>query len=150
MDKLLAEYDKEAGLQDTTDAYKDVEEYLQYNIEIIERLTSENCFEIAARLIQYAIHLQRLINKESCRMKWCNAIIERVCAREWNNYDQYMKANMKMELIARENEMVNRMIKLRNRASIKLENLNNIGALVRYYSDVMIEGARTKRRNYER
>lgn len=149
LDKLLEEYDNSLGLSPVRQL-DGVDQFLELNVEDIQRYTPEECVEAAAKLAQYAITIQRVINKESCRVKWCSAIIDRICAREWNNYDQYMKANLKVESIARGNDAVNKLIKLRNNAQVKMENLFNISSLIKYYSDVMIEGARTKRRIHER
>jgi len=149
LDKLLEEYDNVLGLSPPRQL-NGIDTYLELTTEQIEQFTPEECVEVAARLAQFAISVQRQVNKESCRVKWCNAIIDRICSREWNNYDQYMKANLKIELIAQGNDVVNKLIKLRNNATVKMENLFNVSSLIKYYSDVMIEGARTKRRIHER
>lgn len=150
LDELLAQYDAQVGLPPPVNRFGDVEKTLSMGIAEIEAMTPEDCTGAAARLTQYAIYIQRTINKESCRQKWCNAIIDRICAREWQNYDKYLKADVRVELIARENELVNKVIKIRNHTALKIENLFNIASLIKYYSDIMIESARAKRRIYER
>jgi hypothetical protein len=145
LEKLLEEYNDNSGLSITIDLEK-INEYLNISIDEIQVLGAEQCFELAAQIGQHAVALQKLVNKESCRIKWCDKVINSMCAKEWDSYDKYMKADIKIEIIAQNNEAIQKVLKLKNNADLRKEKLFNMVNLIKYYSEVMIEGCRVKRK----
>lgn len=150
LDKILREYDEKIGFKNDDVPQNDLQEILSLDISIIQSLSAEDCWEKSVTLAQYAIYIQRQTNKEKARLKWCNASIMRLCAKEWDNYNKYLPIDVRIETIALNNEAVEKISRIRNHADVKLANLENVAALIKYYSDVMIEGSRTKRKQNER
>jgi len=78
-------------------------EYLTMDRKVLAKKTGEDCAEIACRLAQFSLYIQRLINEEKADLGWANAVMNDVCAGQLGNYDKYMKHEVKMSLIVKEN-----------------------------------------------
>ena len=91
-DKVLDEYEQGIGISKyVSDSLPEDElnTYFKMSRDQIEKLTPDDCGQIAYRLGQFALHVQRSINRELARMNWAEETIKEVIADEVNTYKGY-------------------------------------------------------------
>ena len=92
-DRVLDEYEKSIGISTYETHNKFTEDelnsYFTMNRDAIEKLTPEDCAQIAMRLSQYALFVQRTLNREIARHNWAEESIKETIADEINNYKGY-------------------------------------------------------------
>ena len=72
-DDILDEYEKGLGLptyQGNQFSNEELEHYFSMDRKVLEKLTPQDCGEIAYRLGQFSFHVQRSINRELARSNW--------------------------------------------------------------------------------
>jgi len=144
---ILDEYENNI-LSPIDDANNDeIDTYTKMPLELLGKMDSEECSAIAYKLSCYSMSIQRIYNRENGRVKWCDAVINSICARHWNDYDQYVKTEIKIELIAKENQAMQTVKKIKNHAVQRKERLYMMASSVKFISDCLIENARSKRKN---
>jgi len=91
-DAILDEYEQSIGLP----AYKndalpsdELNNYLTMSRDTLEKLSPEDCAQIAYRLSQFSFHIQRTLNRELARYNWADSAINDTIADEINNYKGY-------------------------------------------------------------
>ena len=91
-DDILDEYEQSIGFN----SYKEdalpateLNEYLTMSRDVIEKLTPEDCAQIAYRLGQFSFHIQRTINREIARYNWTEETLKDLIADEINTYKGY-------------------------------------------------------------
>ena len=88
-DKILDEYESSIGLtkypEEHSFSKEEFDNYFSMSRDIIEKLTPEDCAQIAYRLAQYYFHIQRTVNRESARYNWAEEVIKETIADELNN-----------------------------------------------------------------
>ena len=65
-DKILDEYESSIGLpasSNNSESSQELNQYLSMSRDVIEKLTPEDCFQMAYRLGQMAFHIQRILNR---------------------------------------------------------------------------------------
>ena len=86
-DTILDEYEQGMGLPNyITEGLpaEELNEYLTMSRDVLEKVTPDQCGEIAYRLSQFAFHVQRTINREIARYNWSDDKIKEVIADEIN------------------------------------------------------------------
>lgn len=125
----------------------EIDSYTKIPLESIQRMAHEECSAIAYKLGAYSLYIQRIQNKESGVVKWCDAVINSLCAKHWGDYSDFIKGDIKMAIIAQENEAVKNIQKIKVHAEQRRERLFMIASSIKFMADCMIENARSKRKN---
>ncbi len=139
LDKILDEYVNSRGA--TNQFTGDVSEYLLMDRDDLEAMSREDRHTAALRLSQFSIYVQRLINRERARINWASSVINSVASKYWDNYSEMIKADIKIYKIAAENPTVDKAIKIRNNAQIRVDELDGVALLVRNFSDIMMRSS---------
>jgi len=127
----------------------EIQTIMSLDLKQLELLSVETCANYSYILSQYALYIQKVYNNESSKLKWINnKILDLVCDK-LNDYDQYTKYEIKLRLIAKENEIVARLLKLQNLTEQKLDRINFIASNINILADKMVEIKRAKT-NYNR
>ena len=130
---MLDEYEKLSGISEFKpfdDSY--VSKLFNMPIELLNKMTAMECAEAAYTLAQYSFYIQRLYNRESAKNKWANNRINRAVCTEIQDYNNsYMKYEQKIELIAKENEVVQKLINIINYSSLVMERLNFLSTSIK-------------------
>jgi hypothetical protein len=89
-DDILDQYEQNLGLPEyaVSFASDEINTYLTMNRDSIEKLSPEDCAQIAYRLAQFSFHLQRSINREIARHNWSEEKIKETISDEINNYKE--------------------------------------------------------------
>ena len=85
-DSILDEYESSISLPKYSNQYgvseQEINQYLSMSRDEIEKLTPEDCAQIAYRLAQFAFHIQRTLNREIARLNWSEETIKETIADE--------------------------------------------------------------------
>ena len=137
VDKALDEYEKSCGLPmiKSPGTEDELNTYLTMNRDEMEKLTPENCAEISARLAQFAFYLQRLHNREKARHIWAHQELTSMIAKEVANYDKYMKFDIKVASIIKENSYASSLQKIITYAEQRTQRLELMALSMKNLSD---------------
>jgi hypothetical protein len=89
IDASLDEFEQKLGLPKYEASYKNsekIKEYLEYDMDTLERLTPEQCKEISTILKGFAFHIQRAKNRETARITWSNGQLRKLVTPVMNQY----------------------------------------------------------------
>lgn len=141
MDLILDSYEEAEHLKFPTKLHEDISVYLDMDRDYIEALSKEDRYNIAIRLAQISFYVQRLVNREKARMSWAENTIQHIAAKHWGDFSEYLKADIKIELIARENVTLDKVIKIRNHARIRVDDLDGLSAIIKHIAEIMSRSA---------
>ena len=136
LDKILDEYSSSNNVLNRFNG--DILEYLEMDRDSIEAMSKEDRYTASLRLAQFGIYLQRLINREKARINWAHSTMYSVASKYWDNYGEMVKADIKIYKIAAENPTVDKVIRIKNNAQIRVDELDGISNLIKHFSDMMM------------
>lgn len=145
-DRVLDDYEKGIGLGQYNSVSMPEEElntYFQMNRDELEKLTPDDCIQISYRLGQFALHVQRTINRELARMNWAEESIKEVIADEINTYKGYGYIEKSMQAI-KHNEKASSLNKIKKYAKQRSDRLQYIANSIKNLSDIMLSISKTK------
>ncbi len=145
LDSILEEY-KDAKNISFPELNKDVSKYFTMDRDYIEALSREELYSIAVELNQFALYIQQLENREKARITFCNSTINSVAAQHWNSYSDYLKYDLKINLIAKENSTLDKAIRIRNNAQVRVDELSGIADSIRSLASTLSRSAYGKER----
>ena len=143
LEKIIQEY--ENSLISTPHYNEDYEKYIKLTRQQIELMEHQECFAASYLINQQILFIQRNINRDSARIKWCIATTNALCASHWNDYDQFTKSEIKTQLIIKDNDFLQKVQKVKNIAEQRIERFSNITINLKYMSDVLTEIGKSKR-----
>lgn len=124
---------------------EELENYFTMDRRVMESLSAKDAAGIAVRLNQYGIYIQRELNREEARTKWADSEIARVACKEINtNYSTYLKHEIKLELIAKENTYIAELVKLKNYSEQRIRRLSYLGKTIDSLSEAFLDLRRAK------
>lgn len=146
-DKVLDEYENSVGFNsyDVHNKFSDDELnlYFTMNRDSIEKLTPEDCAQIAMRLSQYALFIQRTLNREIARHNWADETIKETIADEINNYKGYGYVEKSLQAI-KHNDKASSLNKIKKYAKQRMDRLSYIANNVKNLSDILLAVQKTK------
>jgi hypothetical protein len=144
--KALDDYEGECGLPQLKNPCnkEELEQYFSMTRDQIEKLSNEDCGQIAYRLSQFAFHLQRLNNREHARLAWANAKLNDSIASEVGGFDKFMKHEMKISLLKQNNSAVKSVADILTYAEQRIQRLNFLSASIKNLADVLLANKRSK------
>lgn len=150
--KLLDEYEKGLGIpaHKPPGSEEELNEYFTWDRDVIEAMTAEQCASTAYRLAQFSFYLQRESNRETAREKWATAQLYDVIALKLNDYDKYMKTDVKISLICKEDSYAKVIQSIKLKAEQRVARLQYLSSSIKTLSDTMISVQKAKTaRKYE-
>jgi hypothetical protein len=146
-DRILDEYEKSIGLGTYSDIHNFTEEelnsYFSMSRDIIEKLTPEDCAQISLRLAQYALFLQRTINREIARHNWAEESIKESIADEINNYKGYGYIEKSLQAI-KHNDKASGLNRIKKYAKQRMDRLSYLANNIKNLSDIILAVQKTK------
>lgn len=146
VNRALDDYEQECGLpkpQKPCDS-DEIDKYFNMTRDQIEKLTAEDCGQIAYRLSQMSFHIQRLFNREKSRMTWAKSKLDSMVAAESQQYDKWTKYEVKVELIKRQNIYANSLGKILTYAQQRIDRLTSISIQIHNLANVLLANKRDK------
>ncbi len=145
-DDLLDEYEKSISLS----SYKaeslneaDLQSYFQMSRDMLEKLSPQDCAEIAYVLGQFSFHIQRTSNRENARFNWADETIKEVIADEINNYKGYGYVEKSMQAI-KHNEKAHKLNRIKKYARQRVDRLCYLSNSIKNLSDILLSIQRAK------
>jgi hypothetical protein len=145
-DRVLDEYEKSVGLGSyKSDLFPEdeINLYFSMNRDHIEKLNPEDCLQIAYRLGQFALHVQRSTNREIARLNWADETIKEVIADEINNYKGYGFLEKSIQAI-KHNDKAESLNKIKKYAKQRSDRLSYLSGNIKNLSDILMMVYRTK------
>lgn len=112
-------------------------EALELTYDELTKLNADQCAQYCYVLEQYSLYLQRVVNKESATLEWLTNQLDRLVCDKLTNYDQYTKHDIKVKLIAKENDVVNKLLQQINFTKQKLARLEYIPSAIKSISKAL-------------
>lgn len=146
VDSILDEYEKSCGLPSckSPGPEDELNEYLTMDRNQMEKLTPENCAEISFRLVQFGFYLQRLYNREKARTIWAHQQLTEIIAKDVSSYDKYMKFDIKVATIIKDNSFAYSLQKIITYAEQRTQRLELIALSLKNLSDSISNVRRAK------
>lgn len=146
VEEALNEYEEKCGLPQFKSPCDDAEVNLYFAMprDAIEKLSHEDCAQVAYRLAQLAFYIQRCLNRENARITWAETNLNKTISKECNQFDKFTKHEMKVELIKQQNSYANSLGKIIDYARQRVDRLTFLAASVKNLSDIMIANQRSK------
>jgi hypothetical protein len=145
-DDILDQYEQSIGLptyKDDNMSSEELNQYLTMSRDLIEKLTPEDCAQIAYRLAQYSFHIQRTVNREAARYNWAEEVVKETIADELNNYKGYGYVEKSIQAI-KHNEKAQSLNKIKNYAKQRSDRLSYLANGVKNLSDIILSIQKTK------
>jgi hypothetical protein len=146
-DRVLDEYEKSIGISTYETHNKFTEDelnsYFTMNRDAIEKLTPEDCAQIAMRLSQYALFVQRTLNREIARHNWAEESIKETIADEINNYKGYGYVEKSLQAI-KHNDKASSLNKIKKYAKQRMDRMSYIANNIKNLSDILLAVQKTK------
>lgn len=112
-------------------------EALELTYDELTKLSADQCAQYSYILEQYSLYLQRIVNKESATLDWLTNQLDKLVCDKLTNYDQYTKHDIKIKLIAKENNVVNNLLQQINFTKQKLARLEYIPSAIKSISKAL-------------
>ena len=148
-DTILDEYESSMGMPSYAEdsmPSEELNEYLTMNRSMLEKLTPDDCGEIAYRLSQFGFHIQRTLNREIARYNWSDEKIKEVVADEINNYKGYGYVEKSLQAI-KHNEKAYALNTIKRYAKQRMDRLSYLANNIKNLSDIIISIQRNKIKN---
>ena len=145
-DKILDEYETSVGMpkyESDSMPESELNHYLTMSRDSLEKLTVEDCGQIAYRLGQFAFHIQRTINRETARFNWAEETIKEIIADDINNYKGYGYVEKSSQAI-KHNDKASSLQKIKKYAKQRSDRLTYIASSVKNLSDILLSIIRLK------
>lgn len=146
VNKALDEYENKIGLPALAPpgAEEELNRYLNMNRDELRTLSQVECGEIAYRLAQFSLYVQRLINKEKARRTWAGNIAKQTIAPLLSSYDKYTKYSVKVDLISRENSTLTKLRNIMRYARQRIQRLEFVSNGIRFMAETLTDLRRAK------
>jgi hypothetical protein len=148
-DNILDEYENQIGFA----RYKssllpeaELNHYLTMNRDELEKLTPDDCGQIAYRLSQFSFHVQRTINREQARHDWSEDTIRSVIADEINSYKGYGYLEKSLQAI-KHNDKARSLDKIRKYAKQRIDRLSYLANSINNLSNILLNIQKLKVKN---
>jgi hypothetical protein len=145
-DKVLDEYETSIGLPNYNSQVlpeQELNNYLTMNRDEIEKISPEDCAQIAYRLAQFSFHLQRTINRENARYNWADETLKEAIADDINNYKGYGYLEKSAQAI-KHNEKATAINKIKKYAKQRSDRLTYLANATKNLADIILAIQKTK------
>jgi hypothetical protein len=148
-DNILDEYENQIGFT----KYKsnllpesELNGYLTMNRDELEKLTPDDCGQIAYRLSQFSFHVQRTVNREQARHDWAEDTTRSVIADEINSYKGYGYLEKSLQAI-KHNDKARPLDKIRIYAKQRIDRLSYLANSINNLSNILLNIQKLKVKN---
>lgn len=136
-------YSKSLGIPDLSlDPF--VEEAFIMSHEDFLLLTSEEAASYAFKLTQYILFLRKDLDKNRVRSEWCSDVINRILAKTYSSYSEYMKYEVRKQSIMLDNSYALKVHELKMKIDASITIVQNKIEDVQRLSDIFRDASRRK------
>lgn len=145
-DSILDEYESSIGFNKYAPDFlseNELNSYFSMNRDAVEKLSPEDCAQIAYRLSQFAFHVQRTLNREITRFNWAEETVKEVIADEVNNYKGYGYIEKYYQAI-KHNDRAHNLNAIKKYAKQRMDRLSYISNNIKNLADMILNIQKTK------
>lgn len=146
-DKILDEYEQSISMPSYNSIggvpETEINSYLSMSRDELEKLSPEDCAQVAYRLAQFSFHIQRTLNREIARHNWSEETIKDIIADEINNYKGYGYIEKSLQAI-KHNDKASSLNSIKKYAKQRMDRLSYIANSLKNLSDIMLNIQKTK------
>ncbi len=106
---------------------------------LLRSLTKDETFEFAYLLYAYASHVQDELNMQKIALDWCNDKLDKMVAKNYHQFDSYMKYETKRNMIVINDEYARMVDHYREIASSRVQSLEYKAKDLRRKADILLE-----------
>lgn len=135
LEEALDEYEQKIGLPAFVEnaIEDDVRKYISMNRTQMEKLSVEDCAEIALLLGGFSFHLQRCLNREIARVGWADSRLKKLISGKENQYrgswDSQFQQAIKGDDFAKD------LLRLKNYAQQRVDRLTFLATSIKNMRD---------------
>ena len=146
LNNILDEYEHLNGLPkfQSNEIADEINQYFIMDRTTLGKLSGEECAEIAVRLTQQSVYVQRLYNKERAQVISMEVALDKFSAKYVGNYDPYMKHELKIAAIVNEHEYAKKLQTIIVKAKQRMTRLYSISEKLQSLSQSMLNLQRSK------
>ena len=143
---LLDEYENAIGLpkHNPPGTERELNDYLSWDRDVVEKLSAEQAGGVAFRLNQYTFYFQREFNREAARQNWAKTQLANVIAQELGSFDKYTKHEVKVSLICASNSYAQAINQILSNAENRVIRLTFLSTSIKNLADNMMSVQRAK------
>lgn len=146
IDEALDDYERRIGLpQIEFDKLEKIDEYLSMSREGLERLSPQDCAEIAYILKQHAFYIQKSQNREQSRITFAKNTVDQIIASEIPNYNGSWSAVRDQAI--KHNDVAVKLNKIMIYATMRSDRLAFLSKAIVGLADTLVHIQFTKRGN---
>ena len=146
LNEILDEYENLNGLPkfQSRDIADEINEYFTMNRTTLSKLSGEDCAEIAVRLNQQSIYVQRLYNRERSQVISMDVALDKFSTKYIDSYSSFMKHELKIAAIVNEHEYAKKLQTIIVKAKQRMTRLYSISEKMQELSKTMLNLQRAK------
>jgi hypothetical protein len=144
LDQALDEYEKKTGLPTflENNSHQDIEKYLSMSRDKMEKLTIQDCAEIAVVISSFSFHLQRCLNRENSRANWANNKLKEIVSGKEQQYRGSWDSQFNQAV--QEDSFTRKLLKLKNYAQQRSDRLTFLSSAAKHLSEMYVNLQRSK------
>jgi len=144
LDQALDEYEKKTGLPTflENNSHQDIEKYLSMSRDKMEKLTIQDCAEIAIVISSFSFHLQRCLNRENSRANWANNKLKEIVSGKEQQYRGSWDSQFNQAV--QEDSFTRKLLKLKNYAQQRSDRLTFLSSAAKHLSEMYVNLQRSK------
>lgn len=146
-DKMLDAFETRLGLPAYTEDFTqspEIQEYLSFNRDVLEKLNPEECVEISIILKAFAFHLQRAKNRETARTNWAKAELRRLVTPKINQF-RGGSFEQVFDMAALSDNYTVELMRIRDQAQSRSDRLDFLSNSIKDKAEDLKELSRAKR-----
>ena len=109
------------------------------DMQTIKSLTQEECFIWAYTLYSYSTFLQDELNMQKIALDWCNDKLDKMVAKNYQQFDPYMKYEMRRQAIVMNDEYARTVDHYREVAHSRVQSLDGKIYELKRKADILME-----------
>ena len=144
--KVLEKYEEKLGLPKNNPPgdTEEIEQYCLMGRDVIEKLSPGRTWSISVRLSQYSYYIGRCINRNKAIITWCESEINKIAAREIDQYDKFKRHEIKIHQICKENTAAAEILNIKKYAEQMVNRLSGVSENLKSLSYVLSMGFKHK------
>lgn len=144
-DNVLDEYEDKLGLPQFKKVNKqEISQYMQMSRSELEKLSPEDCAQIAYMLITYGVFIQKIYNREIARAKWALSIINQSIADNVGSYGKYAPYEERRQQAIKHNDHAQKLYKIHVHSQGRADRLLFLSTGIKNTADIMLNLQRAK------
>jgi hypothetical protein len=139
LDKLLDGYEASLGLAPLKPVQNEhkINEYLTYTYEELSKLDGQACGSMGYEIAAYGTHLQRAINRQKSRIKFCEAELRKELAKILHEFAHIYSWEERRWTAVESNSYTQKLQSLKDHAELRLARLDGIHFSLKHMIDTL-------------